>query len=510
MLMYTSDSNREQFLIDKIEQKLKLNIMKAKSIFKIVIFMVVLGITVSSCVQDDDYSIPNVDELNNPAAGLVANITIPQLKQMLTDHINNPGNTTNYMQIVSDVVVKGFVVSSDRNGNFFKELYIQDASSNATSAIRIELEINDLYTTFNPGREIFIRLKDLYIGLGDGDVVTIGDLDDDEVGRISENRALTDTSLYPRAIARSNNVETIVPNVMNFSDIGEAHIGMMVQVNGAQFASNLNGLPFVSPLDDFDTQRIMEACECPGSATNFILETSTFAAFKNVIMPTGAGSITAVVSREFDANNIVLVVNDYTDVAFSDNVADRCASDGIDTTGYTNSFTEDFEGMSTGLSVSGNGWTNFIEAGSRDWEVDFSTDSGNPSSRIASLGAFGSGEASNIAWLISPAINLDSQGVEVVTYETSNSFADNSNLEVYISTDWDGNPANILTATWDNVTGCANIVNDGQWFQDWIPGSISLESYSGTGYVAFRYVGGDADSNFNGTYEIDNFNVFLE
>ncbi|NQY05676.1 MAG: hypothetical protein HRT68_05580 [Flavobacteriaceae bacterium] len=466
---------------------------KTMNIFKVMVFTLVVGIVFTACVQDDDYSAPQVDDLNNPAAGLVANITIPQLKAQLGAEPT---------QIVSDLIVKGFVVSSDRDGNFFKELYIQDASTNATSAIRIELEINDLYTQFNVGREIFIKLQGLYIGLGDGDVITIGSLDGDEVGRISEN-------LAAQVIVRSNNTETIVPNVMNLSQINESHIGMMVQVNGAHFDPSHIGQPYVDPFDDFDTQRTIMSCECIYSFSNFILETSTFATFKNQIMPSGSGSITGIITRDFTADNLVMALNTHNDVQFTDSESDKCEIQVLDTSGLTTSFSEDFESMATGTSVSGNGWTNYIEAGSRDWEVDFSTDSGNPSSRIASMGAFSSNSPSNIAWLISPSIDLDAQGIEVVTYETSNSFSDNSYLEVLISTDWDGTPGNITSATWDNVTGCANIVADSEFFQNWVPGSLTLESYSGTAYIAFRYVGGDLN-DFTGTYELDNFNVLVE
>jgi hypothetical protein len=468
--------------------------MKAINTFKSILFSLLVGSIFTACVQDDDYAAPQVDELNNPAQGLVANITIPELKAQLGADVT---------QIASDLIVKGFVVSSDRDGNFFKELYIQDASSNATSAIRVELEINDLYTQYNIGREIFIKLQGLYIGLGDGDVITIGTLDGDEIGRISEN-------LAAQVVVRSNNTEAIVPNMMNLSDINESHIGLMVQVNNAQFAENLQGDSYVDAFDDFDTQRIIESCECEGSATNFILETSTFAAFKNIIMPFGSGSITGIITRDFTADNLVMAINSQNDVVFSDNISDRCAANGIDTTGYTSSFLEDFETMTTGASVSGNGWINYIEAGSTNWEVDFSSDSGNPSSKIASYGAFGTGDTSNIVWLISPAIDLDAQDAEVVTYETSNSFSDNSDLEVLISTDWDGDAATITAATWEDVTGCAGIVSDSEFFQNWVTGSLSLTLYSGTAYVAFRYVGGDADSNFNGTYELDNFNVLLD
>jgi hypothetical protein len=366
----------------------------------------------------------------------------------------------------------------------------------------VELEINDLYTQYNIGREIFIKLQGLYIGLGDGDVITIGTLDGDEIGRISEN-------LAAQVVVRSNNTEAIVPNMMNLSDINVSHIGMFIQVDGVHFDSAYQGLSYVDPSDDFDTQRTMLSCECIYNFSNFLLETSSFAAFKNIIMPSGSGSITGIITRDFSADNLVMAINTHEDVQFTNNLGDKCDIQTLDVSGLSSSFLEDFESIATGAPVSGNGWTNYIEAGSRDWDVDFSTDSGNPSSKIASIGAFSSNTTSNIAWLISPAIDLDAQATEVVTYETSNFFSDNSYLEVLISTDWDGDAATITAATWEDITGCAGIVSDSESSQNWVPGSLILESYSGTAYIAFRYVGGDLN-DFTGTYELDNFNVLLD
>jgi hypothetical protein len=126
------------------------------------------------------------------------------------------------------------------------------------------------------------------------------------------------------------------------------------------------------------------------------------------------------------------------------------------------------------------------------------------------MGAFNSGVPVNIAWLISPAIDLDSQDYEFVNFINSNDFDDNSELELLISTDWDGNEATITTSTWTALPG--NIVSDDEFYQNWVDsGLIDLSSYTGTAYIAFKYTGGDDAANtIDGNFEIDNFKVLVQ
>ena len=67
-------------------------------------------------------------------------------------------------EIVSDIVVKGYVTSSDATGNFYKEFYIQDAPENPSAAIKLVLNQVDSYNQFNIGREVYISLKGLFVG----------------------------------------------------------------------------------------------------------------------------------------------------------------------------------------------------------------------------------------------------------------------------------------------------------------------------------------------------------
>ena len=103
-------------------------------------------------------------------------------------------------------------------------------------------------------------------------------------------------------------------------------------------------------------------------------------------------------------------------------------------------FSDFFETQTVGTPISGNGWTNYIEAGNAQWEAYFD-DGTNASLGIsARVGSFMSGDTSSIAWLITPQFNFDTQNGETLNFKTSNNFSDGSQLELLFSNDWDGKP----------------------------------------------------------------------
>ncbi|RIA10441.1 uncharacterized protein DUF5017 [Flavobacteriaceae bacterium MAR_2010_72] len=459
----------------------------------------VMALFVTSCVQDDDYSIPKslgIEENRRLEALLNSStsaISIAQLKQLFV-----PGETT---EIISDIYVKGYVTSSDASGNFYKEFYIQDAPENPTAAIKVALNQTFSYNQFNQGREVYIALKGLFIGeirTNDG-VITIGGISNAD----NEVEAMTAKQI-PEHIFRSTNTETITPLNIPLSLITNKHIGMLITSNNVELISGHIGKHYVEPTADFDTQRTLQSC----SGFNYFyfgLETSVFADFKQEILPSGNGSITGIVTKTFNGSNLVLVLNDLNGVNLK---GERCSL--LNPSNFSILISEDFQSSINNANVNITGWTNFAEAGTRVWRVITTSDSGNSGSKIASMGAFNSGQESNIAWLISPSINLDAQGLEFLNFQSSNSFSDNSELEVLISTNWDGTTGNISSANWTALP--AAIVSDSEYFQNWVDsGLVDLSGYSGTAYIAFKYIGGDnAANNFDGNYEIDNFKILVQ
>ncbi len=458
----------------------------------------VASLTIIGCVQDDEFTVPsslgneenqNLNTLmSRIESGAVQMITIGQLKsQFVSDE--------DATEISSEIAIKGYVSSSDASGNFYKEFFIQDAAENATAAVKIALNQVESYNQFNIGREVYVYLKDLYLGeanSGDG-VFTIGGT----VNTDGEVEALT-ANQVPMYLFRSSTTQTIVPKQV--TGLSSDDIGIFVTIDNAEFPTNASGLPYVSPTDDYDTQRTVQRCSGFDYAT-FMLETSAFASFKNEVLPSGGGSISGIVSKTYNGSDLVLALNSTADVQMG---GSRCEL--LDINDFSAIFEDDFQTYSNYSDIAG-GWTNYLEAGNRKWRAKTTYDNQNNGSKIAYMSAYNTGDSSNISWLITPVIDLDAQGAEFVKFKSSNSYSDNSELELLISTDWDGSQATIETSTWSALT--TTIVSDDEYYQNWVDSGLTdLSTFSGNAYIALKYTGGGND--YTGTFEIDDFQVLVQ
>jgi hypothetical protein len=466
----------------------------------ILLLALVASISFTSCVEDGDFTVPQSigaeenaavetieAELADPNSGLTE-ISIANLAGLVVN-----GQAT---EITSNIVVKGYVTSSDETGNFYKEFFIQDKPENPTAAIKVALELVDSYNKFNIGREVYVRLNGLYVGevrSGDGVATIGGDKNDDgdEVENLSLNQL--ETQLF-----RSSNTETIVPLSVKFSEINDSHIGMFIQVDNAQFPTTLAGKTYVDANDQFDTQRTLQSCDGFGFTT-FILETSAFASFKFATLPAGGGSIAGVVSKTFNGSDLVLALNSNADVDMS---GSRCTP--LDINDFSVIVEEDFDSGVDNSTFNFPGWTNFAEEGSELWTEQVFSGNG-----YAEFSSFRSGDDVNIAWLISPGIDMDAQTNEFLNFQVAQHHLDSvdNTLELFVSTDYDG--SNVAAATWQPVSANLPVPSD-SWYAFKDSGLVDLSTYTGTLYVGFKVTGSGNDDTLDGAYMIDDFKVLAQ
>ena len=457
------------------------------------IVVLIISLSLITCVDEGDYSVPEsigIEEndhvntlLDSISKGTLELKTIQQVKELyITD--------THPVEIFSDIVVKGYVVSSDKTGNFYKEFYIQDAPKNPNTGIKVSINLNKSYNKFNLGREIYIRLKGLYVGeinSGDG-IITIGGkikaTENTEIDYISVNQ-------LSKHIFRTTITEEITPKKIDFASLNEANIGTFIRLENVFFEAKLTGKPYVDPSEDFDTQRKIQTCLGLGY-DDLLLETSSFSSFAHQTLPEKAGTICAIVSKDYGGNFIVLNLNDISDVEMNN---ERCAPIPMEDF-KTILLEEDFETQSGEIELPN--WLNYREEGTKSWRSY--TDSYSQS-KAARIGSRNSTDDLTVSWLITEGVNLDTTIQEFLSFETSNSFANGSELDVFISTDFDGNKDHIKQATWTRLP--AKIVSDGIPFKKWVHSTyIDISSYAGTAFIAFKY-SGTGNSNFDGTYELD-------
>ncbi len=449
-------------------------------LFKTIILITFLTIANFSCVQDDDYSIPEslgieenqdlsqlLDQINN---GDVDLMTISQVKSFFVD-----GEVT---LIESNIAVKGYVVSSDMTGNFYKEFYMQDAPENPTAGIKVVLNQVDSYNQFNIGREVYIKLQNLYIGetnSGDGVTAIGGGANQygNEIEEITGNMATS-------SILRSSMTSEIIPLSLNLSQINDSYIGTFVSAQDVQFPNTLSGLTYVNPYDDYDTQRDLESCVDSGSIK---VETSAYASFQDNVLPTqGSGTLSGIVTKSYDGYERVMMLNTIDDVTFDSSRCDPL-------------FYDNFAGDNL------NNWHVKNVQGEQTWET---TPYGNPAPS-AKISGYSNGSNANEDWLITTAIDLSNVTTASLTFQSVVRYSGPS-LSVHMSTDYnEGDPT--TDGNWTELSVTLD-TDDSSWSSWTDSGNIDLSSVTGgTVYIAFKYV---SNSSQSATYEIDNVLVIGE
>ena len=154
-------------------------------------------------------------------------------------------------------------------------------------------------------------------------------------------------------------------------------------------------------------------------------------------------------------------------------------------------------------------WMTFEQAGNKVW-FEKETDNNG----YLEFTSYQSGNVSNIAWAITPKINLDKSENEVLTFKTSTEYVTDANnkLEVFVSTDFDG--VDVLGATWIPLTATIannsnNISNtDSNGLININSGQIDLSTYSGDIYIAFKGTGSGTNAALDGSLRLDDIKIF--
>jgi len=270
-----------------------------KQIKLIGIFCVI--ITFFGCVKDQDYSSPIVECVDSEIS--ITN-TIQQVKEMYTF-----GRAT---VIDTDVIIEGYVVSNDKSGNIYKSISIQDKPENPTSAIKISIDQTNLYTKYNVGRKIYIKLKGLGVGYSFGSI-QIGQVVEGELTRIS-------TFEVDKRIFRSCEIAEVIPKKVSVSELNKELLEMLIEIEDVQFKTSNLGMSYGNIDNTLTVNRVLESFDSNCSLIDeLIVRNSGYSKFKNELLPKGKGSVIGVFGNFYD--DFQLFLRDLNDVKFTD---ERC------------------------------------------------------------------------------------------------------------------------------------------------------------------------------------------
>lgn len=267
---------------------------------KLPLWLGVFVLTFFACV-DQDFDAPPAGGVD---PGLTPTMTIAELKALHT--------LDEYEQITTDEVIRGVVISDDEEGNFFRQLVIQDESG----GIEMRIDATDLFTQYPPGRQVYVLLKGLWLGDFNGLIqlgaAVTGTGNDRELARIPE-------SLLDDILLTGTFGNTVQPAVLTIEQLTPAHVSTLVQINDVQFVEPDAGEPYADAVNQ--TSRNLEIEEC--DKDRVIVRTSGFATFAATPTPEGKGTITGVLG--IFGSDLQLLLRDLDDVNMT---GERCQPGG--------------------------------------------------------------------------------------------------------------------------------------------------------------------------------------
>ncbi len=266
-----------------------------KFIFRSFLLLCILG--AHACV-DQEFDIPPGFQLQTED---ISTSTIEQVKSMHT-----VGNEAS--QIPAGTIVKGIVISDDREGNIFQTLFIQDE----TAGLPIRVGLTDLNALYPPGRELFIDISDLFVGDFNG-LIQVGIFDEaNNVERIPE------AQMASRFILGELKAE-VVPTVRTFGSLTADDLGSLIQFNNVEFATSNLETTYADPNGSFAVNK--DVVDCNGGS--IVMRNSDFADFAGAVVPGGNGTLVAIYT--IFGSTKQLVIRDRDDLQFN---GDRCDGSG--------------------------------------------------------------------------------------------------------------------------------------------------------------------------------------
>ncbi|MBB3124332.1 hypothetical protein FHS04_001850 [Mesoflavibacter sabulilitoris] len=450
--------------------------MKKINLNKIAVLLVSL-VVLTGCVEDDNFDVPSTIEGISEYPNTDAEFNT--LSGVLGAFGSNGNEAYTYeaaSETVSEKYTVGYVVSSDEGGNFYKQLVIQDAPENPTAAIVVQVDKNPLFTQYEFGRKVYVKLNGLTVGESNG-VLQLGRLNGDQIDEIA-------STLVPNHIIRTSEVATIVPKEVSISQFSDALESQYIRLNNMQFNSNLvvgNTTTFASETNDsFDGERLLESC---ATGSSVILSTSTFSDFKGLPLPANRGSIDGVLTRDYFDDFYTIYINTPEAINFDNDL--RC--DPL--------FEDDFSAGNLDK------WTPYNVTGTQEW---YYNTFGNPDDS-ATMSGFSGGAQTNEDWLISLPIDLSNTPSAFLTFQTVKRYNGND-IEVFYATDYNGGDPT-TDGTWVALSPTLD-TNTGSWSSWTDSGSLDLSAAAGGNvFIAFKYT---STSSAAATWEIDNVKVSAE
>lgn len=446
--------------------------------------------TLVSCVNGDDYNTPDL-------SGECTSLTVTKQVVDITST-----STSVYQQYLGDDVIEAYVTSSDEGGNFYKSISL--VSTDGTTGFSMPIDAYNLYTKFEPGRKVYVNMKDRYF-VTENNSTVIGSLynnstpdtpGDDEVGRISGVE-------YQNIVKRSCDKideNDLVKHLTVAQAKNNVNLNMLIELDNVQFTDASVGKKYFDP-----------SVNNLGGATNhlitdefgntIIVRVSEFAIFAQNTISDKNGKIRGVLTKF--GSDFQFMVRTENDINLTNPrlTVDMTPPLGGTAIVYSGTLTEPFTSYTTTNQQAFPKYINDAATGSRYWQLK--SFGGN---KYIQMSSFGGTPELNRTLFIVP---VDMTTASNFSFKTLSGFDNGSPLKVYYSMNYVPG-TNINNATLVNITSNFTIPNgpSGAYATSFTPsGNYAIPAgLTGNGYFIFEY-NGNGNGGITTTMQIDDITI---
>ncbi|MEG2069747.1 MAG: DUF5689 domain-containing protein, partial [Bacteroidales bacterium] len=308
-----------------------------------------------------------------------------------------------YDSIPTGKIFTGIVISSDKDGNIYKTLYIQDS----TGGIQLKVDNSALYNKYPIGQRVYIKCNGLVLG----DYNNSYQLGWWENGKLSNIASTRENSVIFRDGMTGPEPAPIVITAEN--QVKPSYYNRLVLLKNCSFAEA------GQPIGDGNTSGSSRLINLEGGG-KITLRTSYYATFIHDLLPSGVGSVKGILTLY--GNTKQLVIRSMDDlIGFSNTPIPT------EQIVYSVDFSQNplLNGWGTQV-LNGAEWNYFANS-----SFKFFTITGQ--------------EGNNDSWLISPAINLSAFQNVKFSFDHKNipnNSGNNEEMKVYYSTQYMGGAFN--------------------------------------------------------------------
>lgn len=388
-----------------------------------------------------------------------------------------------------DDIIEAYVVSTDENGNFFKSISFQTLATAIKPAIgfSVPVDATNLYVDYRLGNKVYLKLLNQYTDINYGSLriggIYVNSYNEGAVGRLSQN----DYKKVLNASCTTIKEELLVRSISISDLVKDSNLNTLVELSEVQFTEAAVGRHYFEESNNIGGATNWSLLDKNGNQV--IFRTSSFADFSGRIVPSGSGKVRGVLTKF--GSDYQLVSRSEKDVVMTNPK-------------LTPFFIQNFQTVVDKSNLSLPEWTNIAQSGTPVWKGGVYSGNG-----YAEFVISGTKVNSNIAWLISPKIDMDTHTKETLTFRAAQHHLDIDSplnaLEVLVSTNFDG--LNVTKATWKSLK--ANLPTQATpWYQFMGSGGIDLSNYTGKINIAFKYTGSGKNAALDGAFQVDDVQVF--